>query len=99
MRSLARVVTIQRAAMVDDGLEQRRSWVNERMVTVVLAPASTNTVTQAALRGQKVTHVARLPAGVTVGTESHRLLIGTTAHRIVNAVTTPRGVSCELEAP
>ena len=97
-RALAASLTLQTATLSDNGLERARVWAGGTATTVQLMPASRSDVELAGLRGERVTHTAIVPYGVTVTTDLHRFLDGTTVYRVASVAATPKNLVCVLEA-
>lgn len=97
-RHLQRLLTLQTAALADDGLQVKPTWTGGTPVSVTLTPATKSDVEKAGLRGERVTHMALVPFGVAVKTTVHRFLDGSTVYRVVDVVQTPKFVVCGLEA-
>ena len=97
-RHLQRSLTLQTASLADDGIQVKPTWSGGTSVSVTLTPATKSDVEKAGLRGERVTHMALVPFGVSVLTTKNRFLDGTTVYRVVDVVQTPKFVVCGLEA-
>jgi hypothetical protein len=93
-----RNLTLQTATVSGSGVAQARVWANTSTIAVTLLPASRRDAELANLRGERVTHSAIAPAGLTVDAVTNRFLDGTTVYRVSTASSTPRGVVLVLEA-
>jgi hypothetical protein len=61
-------------------------------------PATKSDVELAGLRGERVTHTALCPHGITVTTDAHRFVEGPTVYRIASIVPAPKHTVVVLEA-
>ena len=97
-RALARALTLQTATFSDDGLQNVPSWVSTSVFTVQLVPASKTDMELARARGERVTHTALVPYGLSLSTTKNRLLDGATVFRISQVVPAPKNTVLVLEA-
>jgi hypothetical protein len=97
-RALARVLTLQTATFADDGLQSVPSWVSTSAFTAQLVPASKTDLELAGARGERVTHTALVPYGLTLSSTKNRLLDGSTVFRISQVVPAPKNTVLVLEA-
>ena len=97
-RALARSLSVQTASLADDGLQMKPTWATTSTVVVQLMPASKSDVQLAGLRGERVTHTAVAPYGLTLKETTHRLLDGSTVFRISSIVAAPKNTILVLEA-